>query len=218
MRTGAKEGDPKDLPPAPVFAAGWRTNPDVVLTIPEFLVNAASMNDYRIYLYRSHQLHRRQMDSGGRSSSGRSPRRASRHRLRHSGRAKWRRKWKSPPKPTREKTNITYRTGKVLHIRKDAPVLGGCGCSSPRWWRSSGHAFGRPEYRARHLSARAPGGNPAGRLRAKNSGRRVPAVFRFTTATIAAKMLRPHQHRPGIRWRTGEARNLSNTKSGTTSS
>ena len=106
VRTGAKEGDPKDLPPAPVFAAGWHIKPDVVLTIPEFTGERRQHGRLRIYLC-SHQLHRRQMDSGGRSSSGRPPRRASRHRLRDSGQTKWRRKWKSPPKPTREKTNIT---------------------------------------------------------------------------------------------------------------
>ena len=28
VRTGAREGDPKDLPPAPVFAEGWHIKPD----------------------------------------------------------------------------------------------------------------------------------------------------------------------------------------------
>ena len=50
VRTGAKEGDPKDLPPAPVFQEGWHIKPDVVLTIPEFMVTAASQDDYE-YIY-----------------------------------------------------------------------------------------------------------------------------------------------------------------------
>ena len=50
VRTGAKEGDPKDLPPAPTFVEGWHIKPDVILTIPEFLVTAASMDDYE-YIY-----------------------------------------------------------------------------------------------------------------------------------------------------------------------
>src|ERR1700690_2289393 len=48
--TGAKEGDPKDLPPTPVFAEGWHIKPDVVLTIPESFVSASTMDDYE-YIY-----------------------------------------------------------------------------------------------------------------------------------------------------------------------
>jgi mono/diheme cytochrome c family protein len=50
VRTGAREGDPKDLPPAPAFAEGWHIKPDVVFTIPEFLVSGASQDDYE-YIY-----------------------------------------------------------------------------------------------------------------------------------------------------------------------
>src|SRR3954453_7874310 len=50
VRTGAQEGDAKDLPPAPVFAEGWHIKPDVVLTIPEFLVSGSTMDDYE-YIY-----------------------------------------------------------------------------------------------------------------------------------------------------------------------
>ena len=50
VRTGTREGEPKDLPPAPVFQEGWHIKPDVVLTIPEFLVSGASQDDYE-YIY-----------------------------------------------------------------------------------------------------------------------------------------------------------------------
>src|SRR5438067_2420161 len=40
VRSGAKEGDPKDLPAAPVFQHGWHIKPDVILTIPETTVSA----------------------------------------------------------------------------------------------------------------------------------------------------------------------------------
>ena len=50
VRSGAREGDPKDLPPVPVFAQGWHIKPDVVLTIPEFTVRGGSMDDYE-YIY-----------------------------------------------------------------------------------------------------------------------------------------------------------------------
>jgi mono/diheme cytochrome c family protein len=45
VRTGAKEGDAKDLPAAPVFAENWHIQPDVVFTIPEFTVAGASQDD-----------------------------------------------------------------------------------------------------------------------------------------------------------------------------
>src|SRR5258708_16875342 len=50
VRGGAKEGDPKDLPPASVFMQGWHIKPDVVPTIPEFTVPGGSMDDYE-YIY-----------------------------------------------------------------------------------------------------------------------------------------------------------------------
>ena len=49
-KTGAKEGDPKDLPAAPVYKDGWHIKPDVVFTIPQTLVKAANQDDYE-YIY-----------------------------------------------------------------------------------------------------------------------------------------------------------------------
>jgi hypothetical protein len=44
---GAPEGDPKALPPLPVFAEGWTIGkPDVVLTIPEYKVPADGFIEY----------------------------------------------------------------------------------------------------------------------------------------------------------------------------
>src|SRR5215467_9955798 len=50
VKGGTKKGDLKDLPPAPVFEPGWHIKPDVVLTIPEFLVPKTAMDDYE-YIY-----------------------------------------------------------------------------------------------------------------------------------------------------------------------
>jgi hypothetical protein len=50
VKSGAKEGNPKDLPAAPVFATGWHIQPDVVLTIPETEVAAGNQDDYE-YIY-----------------------------------------------------------------------------------------------------------------------------------------------------------------------
>src|SRR5690242_17998313 len=45
-KTGAKEGDEKDLPPAPVYKDGWHIKPDVVFTIPPTTVRAENQDDY----------------------------------------------------------------------------------------------------------------------------------------------------------------------------
>ena len=50
VRGGAREGDPNDLPPAPNFHDGWHINPDVVLTIPEMIVAAGNQDAYE-YIY-----------------------------------------------------------------------------------------------------------------------------------------------------------------------
>src|SRR5262249_45841916 len=48
---GAKEGDPKDLPPAPRFVEGWRIGkPDLVLTMPEeFTIAASGPDEYQYF-------------------------------------------------------------------------------------------------------------------------------------------------------------------------
>ena len=50
VEQGAKEGDAKDLPPAPIYQSGWHIKPDVVLTIPETTVAAGNQDDYE-YIY-----------------------------------------------------------------------------------------------------------------------------------------------------------------------
>ncbi len=47
---GAPEGDPKDLPAAPVFESGWHIKPDVIIAIPEQPVRAGNQDDYE-YIY-----------------------------------------------------------------------------------------------------------------------------------------------------------------------
>ena len=49
--TGAKEGDPKDLPPAPTFASGWQIGPpDQIFYMPEeFTVPAEGAVPYTYF-------------------------------------------------------------------------------------------------------------------------------------------------------------------------
>jgi len=46
---GAKEGDPKDLPPVPVFHEGWHIVPDVVFSVPEHVGLRDNQDDLRYY-------------------------------------------------------------------------------------------------------------------------------------------------------------------------
>ena len=50
VNAGSPEGDPKDLPPAPVFQDSWHIKPDVILSIPETTVGAGNQDDYE-YIY-----------------------------------------------------------------------------------------------------------------------------------------------------------------------
>src|SRR5581483_5963920 len=44
---GCIEGDPKDLPPAPVFTDGWRAGkPDAIIAIPKFELSAKGADEY----------------------------------------------------------------------------------------------------------------------------------------------------------------------------
>lgn len=44
---GKLEGDPQDLPPAPVFAEGWRAGkPDAIVAIPKFTLSAKGPDEY----------------------------------------------------------------------------------------------------------------------------------------------------------------------------
>src|SRR5438046_6122292 len=47
---GKLEGNPKDLPPAPVFADGWHgPNPDKVIAIPKFTLSDKGSDEYKYF-------------------------------------------------------------------------------------------------------------------------------------------------------------------------
>jgi hypothetical protein len=49
--TGAREGDPSDKPPAREWAEGWRTNPDVIVSMKEpYLVSAAGAGEIKQFV------------------------------------------------------------------------------------------------------------------------------------------------------------------------
>jgi hypothetical protein len=128
VRTGAKEGDPKDLPPAPVFQEGWHIKPDVVLTIPEFDVTSATQDDYE-YIYVPTNFKEDKWVQAAEVMPG--DRRVVHHATVSVIAAdQVAKKEEEKSKSDAGEDKYHYRTGKVLHIRKDAPVLDD-GCSSP---------------------------------------------------------------------------------------
>ena len=139
VRTGAREGDPKDLPPAPVFPEGWHIKPDMVFTIPEFTVPGASQDDYE-YIYVPTNFTEDKWVQAAEVLPG--DRRVVHHAtvsvIVADDVAK---EVAEHGKADAGVDKYHYRTGKVLHLRADAPVIDD-GCSSPVWWRSSPHPSG----------------------------------------------------------------------------
>ena len=128
VRTGTREGEPKDLPPAPVFQEGWHIKPDVVLTIPEFLVSGASQDDYE-YIYVPTNFTEDKWVQAGEVLPG--DRRVVHHATVSVIAAdKVAKKEEENSKSTAGEDKYHYRTGKVLHLRREAPVVDD-GCSSP---------------------------------------------------------------------------------------
>jgi mono/diheme cytochrome c family protein len=128
VRTGAKEGDPKDLPPAPVFQQGWHIRPDVVLTIPEFNVTSATQDDYE-YIYVPTNFKEDKWVQAAEVMPG--DRRVVHHATVSVIEAdKVAKKEEENAKSDAGVDKYHYRTGKVLHLRRDAPVVDD-GCSSP---------------------------------------------------------------------------------------
>ena len=124
-KNGAPEGDPKDLPQAPLFRAGWHIAPDVILTIPETKVTAGNQDDYE-YIYvptnftEDKWVQAAEVVPGDRrvvhhaTVSVVSPEKVPGLEARHGGAEKL--------------DEYHYRTGKVNHLKPDAPVADD-GCS-----------------------------------------------------------------------------------------
>ena len=128
VRTGAKEGDPKDLPRAPVFQEGWHIKPDVVLTIPEFTVTSATQDDYE-YIYVPTNFTEDQWVQAAEVMPG--DRRVVHHATVSVIAAdKVAKKEEENAKADAGVDKYHFRTGRVLHLRRDAPVIDD-GCSSP---------------------------------------------------------------------------------------
>jgi mono/diheme cytochrome c family protein len=128
VRTGTKEGDAKDLPPAPMFPVGWHIKPDAVFTIPEFTVNGGSQDDYE-YIYVPTNFSEDKWIQAAEVLPG--DRRVVHHATVSVIAAdKVAKEVAEHGKADAGVDKYHYRTGKVLHMRPDAPVVDD-GCSLP---------------------------------------------------------------------------------------
>src|SRR5438046_10716573 len=123
-----KEGDPKDPPLPPAIEKGWHIKPDVVLTVPEFLVPKTAQDDYE-YIYVPTNFTEDKWIQAAEVLPG--DRRVVHHAtvsvINQSEVAKHLEKH---AKTDEGEDQYHYRTGKVLHLRPDAPVIDD-GCEAP---------------------------------------------------------------------------------------
>lgn len=139
VRQGAKEGDPKDLPPAPVLTEGWHIKPDVVLSIPETLVSGAKMDDYE-YIYVPTNFKEDMWVQAAEVMPG--DKRVVHHATVSVIPAEEvASKIAENAKSDAGVDKYHYRTGKVLHMRPDAPVIDD-GCATANGGALPGESTG----------------------------------------------------------------------------
>ena len=139
VRGSTKKGDPKDLFPAPAFAPGWHIKPDVIVTIPEFLVPKTAQDDYE-YIYVPTNFTEDKWIQAGEVLPG--DRRVVHHAtVSVIDQAEYAKHLAEQAKENAGVDEYHYRTGKVLHLRPDAPVIDD-GCSTPDGGGIPGHSSG----------------------------------------------------------------------------
>ena len=139
VRGRMKEGDPKDLPTPPSFEKGWHIKPDVVFTIPEFLVPKTVRDDYE-YIYVHTNFTEDKWIQAGEVLPG--DRRVVHHAtVSVIDQAEYAKHLAEHAKENEGVDEFHFRTGKVLHLRPDAPVIDD-GCSAPDGGGIPGHPSG----------------------------------------------------------------------------
>jgi len=126
-KNGAPEGDPKDMPPAPVFHEGFHINPDVVLTIPGTHVPAANQDEYD-YIYVPTNFTEDKWIQAAEVVPG--DRRVVHHATVTVVSADAVPKMEAGHAHPKDGDKFRYRTGKVMHLRPEVAVVDD-GCASP---------------------------------------------------------------------------------------
>jgi mono/diheme cytochrome c family protein len=119
VKNGAKEGDPKDLPPAPDFHDGWHIKPDVIITIPEATVAAGNQDDYE-YIYVPTNFTEDKWVQTAEVVPG--DRRVVHHATVSVVSAEKAKKLEETHGGAEDIDKYHFRTGKVNHMKPDAPV------------------------------------------------------------------------------------------------
>lgn len=128
VKSGAKEGNPEDLPPAPTFQGGWHIKPDVVFTIPETTVAAGNQDDYE-YIYVPTHFTQDEWIQAAEVLPG--DRRVVHHATVSVVSAAEAQKLEASHGGAESVDQYHFRTGKVNHTKPDAPVSNdGCKTSS----------------------------------------------------------------------------------------
>jgi hypothetical protein len=129
VKNGTKRGEAEASSPDPVpFTAGWHIKPDVVLTIPEFLVPKTAQDDYE-YIYVPTNFTEDKWIQAAEVLPG--DRRAVHHAtVSVIDKAELAKHLEQHAKANAGEDQYHYRTGKVLHLRPEAPVIDD-GCSAP---------------------------------------------------------------------------------------
>jgi mono/diheme cytochrome c family protein len=134
VKNGAKEGSPQDLPAAPQFTAGWHIKPDLILTIPEQTVDASNQDDYE-YIYVPTNFKEDRLIQAAEVVPG--DRRVVHHATVSVVPAD---KVPTGEKPGEYVDRFHFRTGKVNHMKPDAPVSDdGCATSNVPGLKSFTH-------------------------------------------------------------------------------
>ena len=129
VKGGTKRGPAEELPqPAQVAEQTWHIKPDVVLPIPEFLVPKTAQDDYE-YIYVPTNFTEDKWVQAAEVLPG--DRRVVHHAtVSVIDKAEVAKHLEQHAKADEGEDKYHYRTGKVLHLRPDAPVIDD-GCGAP---------------------------------------------------------------------------------------
>jgi len=128
VKNGTKRGSAVDSASASVLTSGWHIKPDVVLTVPEFVVTKATQDDYE-YIYVPTNFTEDKWIQAAEVLPG--DRRVVHHAtVSVIDKAEVAKHLEQHAKADQGEDKYHYRTGKVLHLRPDAPVIDD-GCAAP---------------------------------------------------------------------------------------
>jgi hypothetical protein len=119
VKAGSPEGNPHDLPTAPTFQGGWHIKPDVILSIPETTVAAGNQDDYE-YIYVPTNFTEDRWIQAAEVVPG--DRRVVHHATVSVVSAADAPKREASHGGAESVDQFHFRTGKVNHIKPDAPV------------------------------------------------------------------------------------------------